>query len=227
MPWSSNRGKGHFHKRKKSIFPFCNRNSHVFINSPVCQVARKPIYTKGSSGWSVILDFSVVWESARDAASVWQDRGWTGSPADRGAGTFTLNSNQAVSGAGSGIVAGPDRVRGVFKRPQGGEGWAAGTAAALGVTGCYPHRVGVCDAYEKRRGGRGRVSADFHGLQMLNMQMSDRIVQCWIGSPSWLAWGQSPAAVPGSAVVSRAAPDKMSSRSQAARWTCELELDFT
>lgn len=37
-------------------------------------------------------------------------------------GTFTLNSNRPVSGAGSGIVAGPDRVRRGHKRGkrQGG-----------------------------------------------------------------------------------------------------------
>lgn len=145
----------------------------------------------------------------------------------RGTGTFTLNSNQAVSGAGSGIVAGPWQGQRCRQEAAGGGGWAAGTAAALGVTGCYPRRVGVGSVHEKQRGGRGPVLADFHGVQMLNMQMSDRIVRRWIGSPYWLAWGQSPAAVQGSAVVSRAPPDKMSSRSQAAHWTCELELDFT
>lgn len=78
-------------------------------------------------------------------------------PADGGTGTFTLNSNQAVSGAGSGIVAGPDRVRGVVERPQGGGGRAAGPAAALGVTGCYPHRVGVGGVHEKQRGGGASI----------------------------------------------------------------------
>lgn len=37
-------------------------------------------------------------------------------------GTFTLNSNRPVSGAGSGIVAGPDRVRRGEEGETGGGG---------------------------------------------------------------------------------------------------------
>lgn len=61
-----------------------------------------------------------------------RDRGRPGQPADRGKGTFTLNSNQPVSGAGSGIVARPDRVRGVDKRQKGEVGGLQGQRLPLG-----------------------------------------------------------------------------------------------
>lgn len=88
--------------------------------------------------------------------------------------TFTLNSNRPVSGAGSGIVAGPDRVRRGLEGETGG-GWGAGTQPAPGVVGGQRLRG--------QWGEGGEVLADFHGVQMLNMQMSNRIVRRWIGSP--------------------------------------------
>lgn len=49
--------------------------------------------------------------------------------------SFTLNSTQPVSGAGSGIVAGPDRVRRLERGERGGSAW---TEDAPEVKGCYP-----------------------------------------------------------------------------------------
>lgn len=61
---------------------------------------------------------------------------------------FTLNSTQPVSGAGSGIVAGPDRVR----RGEEGETGGAWTQAAPEVKGCY--RRGGWDVVAAGGGGR-------------------------------------------------------------------------
>lgn len=68
--------------------------------------------------------------------------------------TFTLNSNRPVSGAGSGIVAGPDRVR---RGPGGrrGGGLGAGTEPAPGVVGRYPR--GGPEAEGAVGGGRGGI----------------------------------------------------------------------
>lgn len=96
--------------------------------------------------------------------------------------------------AGSGIVAGPDRVRGGVERPRRRGRWVS-----CRDSGCPRGSRGATHIVR----GRGRVSADFHGVQMLNMQMSDRIVRRWIGPPSWLAWGQSAGSGAG---VSRAQP---------------------
>lgn len=69
------------------------------------------------------------------------DRGHTGQATqgrpqtDAEKGTFTLNSTCPVSGAGSGIVAGPDRVRRGQERETRGGGWGAGTQAGPGVVG--------------------------------------------------------------------------------------------
>lgn len=79
-----------------------------------------------------------------------------------------MNSNRPVSGAGSGIVAGPDRVRRGQEGETGG-GWGAGTQPAPGVVGGQRLRG--------QWGEGGEVLADFHGVQMLNMQMSNRIVR--------------------------------------------------
>lgn len=79
-----------------------------------------------------------------------------------------MNSNRPVFGAGSGIVAGSDRVRRGEEGETGEGGWGARTEAGPGVVGCYPH-VG--------EGEGGKVLADFQGVQMLNMQMSNRIVR--------------------------------------------------
>lgn len=68
------------------------------------------------------------------------DRGRTGArqgslQTDTEKGTFTLNSNRPVSGAGSGIVAGSDRVR----RGQVGEtGGEQGQRPPLGSWGTTP-----------------------------------------------------------------------------------------
>lgn len=53
--------------------------------------------------------------------------------------SFTLNSTQPVSGAGSGIVARPDRVR----RGDEGETGGAWTEDAPEVKGCYPRGGGT------------------------------------------------------------------------------------
>lgn len=108
-------------------------------------------------------------------------------------GTFTLNSTRPVSEAGSGIVAGPDRVTRGEERAEGGGGRDRGCPWGRGELppsdGGRKCAGSVCEWGE----GGILVLADFHGVQMLNMQMSNRIVRRWIGSPSWFALGQSPA----------------------------------
>lgn len=96
-------------------------------------------------------------------------QGRIGRPQTDREGDITLNSTRPVCGAGSGIVTGPDRVRRGEEGETEGGGWGAGTEAAPEVMGHYP-----CGG----SAGEGReVLADFHGLQMLNMQMSNRIVR--------------------------------------------------
>lgn len=93
-------------------------------------------------------------------------------------GTFTLNSSV------------PSRRRGQAwqgqKGPRGRQGgcWGAGTLAAPRVVRRYP-----CGG--ARECGSGGGCYDFCEVQMLNMQMSNRIVLRWIGSLSWFASGQS------------------------------------
>lgn len=102
-------------------------------------------------------------------------RGRTGQPADGPEkGTFTLNSNRPVSGAGSGIVAGPDRVR------RGQEGTRGGDREEGGGGGGQGHRLPPGSWGATPVGGPervGEVLAGFLGVQMLNMQMSNRIVR--------------------------------------------------
>lgn len=84
-------------------------------------------------------------------------------------GRFTLNSTRLVCGAGSGIVARPDRVMKGLEGETRGGGEGAGTGVALGVMGCLPCWGPV---------GGWRVDIGrFCGVQMLNMQMSNRIVR--------------------------------------------------
>lgn len=63
------------------------------------------------------------------------DRGQAGQT-DAEKGTFTLNSTRLVSGAGSGIVAGSDRVR------RGRHGATRGGGCGAGTEGC-PRGHGV------------------------------------------------------------------------------------
>lgn len=83
---------------------------------------------------------------------------------------FTLNSTRLVSGAGSGIVAGPDRVR------RGQEGETEGGGFGAGTGGC-PRGHGVLTPPGAGGGMEGQILADFRCVQMLNMQMSNRIVR--------------------------------------------------
>lgn len=53
-------------------------------------------------------------------------------------GTFTLNSNRPVSGAGSGIVARPDRVRRGQEGETGEAGGVQGQRLPLGSWGSTP-----------------------------------------------------------------------------------------
>lgn len=106
---------------------------------------------------------------------------------------------------------------------RGGGGWAAGTAAALGVMGCYPHRVGVGSIEETESGGRVSIGRFSWGA---DAQYADVWSNC--ATLNWFPLLICIRTIPGSGSgVSRAPPDKMSSRLQAAHWTCELELDFT
>ena len=87
--------------------------------------------------------------------------------------TFTLNSGCNVARAGSAIVPRSNRVMG----SDGGEGVGAGGEGRRlppGSWGGYPQGVG---AEREKRGGYWQI----WGGQMLNMQMSNRIVGCWIG----------------------------------------------
>lgn len=150
-------------------------------------------------------------------------RGRTGQPADRGKGTFTLNSNQPVSGAGSGIVARPDRVRGVDKRQEGEVGGLQGQRLPSGSWGAT-HIVWGWGAYRRRRAGGGLSIGRFSWGA--DAQYADVWSNC--ATLNWFPLLICIRTIPRSGSgVSRAPPDKMSSRLQAAHWTCELELDFT
>lgn len=96
------------------------------------------------------------------------DRGQAGQT-DAEKGTFTLNSTRLVDGAGSGIVAGPDRVRRGWKGETMEMGGVQGQGLPPGSWGAYPTGG--------QWGDGGLILADFCVVQMLNMQMSNRIVR--------------------------------------------------
>lgn len=127
--------------------------------------------------------------------------------------TFTLNSNRPVSGAGSGIVAGPDRVRRGLEGETGG-GWEQGPSRPLGSWGAR--------GWGGSGGREGRYWQIFMGCRCsicrcLIELCDDELVPLLICIRT----------IPGSGSgVSGVPPDEMSSRLQTPLRTCELEVDF-
>lgn len=152
------------------------------------------------------------------------DKGWTGArPGPGGAarrqtqkGTFTLNSNRPVSGAGSGIVAGAWQGQ---EGPWAGDGGQGHRLPPRGRGALPPWGARDCGG---SRWGGGRYWQIF-------MACRCSICRCLIELcghelfPILICIGTIPGSGSG---VSRVPPDKMSSRLQTPQRTCELEGDF-